>query len=166
MTAEDVVQGLQRLCAHRGAPRYVKSAHGPACSAQRVTTWRSPQPVKPHFIAPGSPGQNGHHESLNGVWRDGCRKRWLWTSVYETRRISINGREAYNHDRPHGALHGADTPGICSAIQRPMGREGCMSISNIETGRVTLGLTRPARSIWRLRNDYNTSRYSVCASKD
>ena len=59
LTAEDVVQGLQRLCAHRDAPRYVKSAHGPAFSAQRVTTWRSPQPVEPHFIAPGSPGQNG-----------------------------------------------------------------------------------------------------------
>lgn len=50
--------------------------------------------------------QHGHNESFNGVFRDGCLNRWLFTSVQEARRIITNWREEYNHERPHGALDG------------------------------------------------------------
>jgi transposase InsO family protein len=40
MTAEDIVQALQRLFAQRGAPVYVKSDNGPEFIAQRGTTWQ------------------------------------------------------------------------------------------------------------------------------
>ena len=74
--------------------------------AQRVTTWLYAQHVDTHFIDPGSPWQNGHNESFNGVFRDGCLNRWLFTSVPEARRIITNWLEEYNHERPHGALDG------------------------------------------------------------
>jgi transposase InsO family protein len=106
ITAEDVVQVLQRLCAQRGAPGYIKSDNGPEFIAQRVTTWLHTQHVETHFIDPGSPWQNGHNESFNGVFRDGCLNRWLFTSVHEARRIITHGLEEYNNARPHGALDG------------------------------------------------------------
>ena len=119
---------------------YVKSDNGPEFIAQRVTTWLHAQHVATHFIAPGSPWQNGHNESFNGVLRYGCLSRWLFTSVHEARRIMTHWREEYNHERPHGALDGLST-GIRSAVQRSSSGACCMRISNIETGRVTLGLT-------------------------
>jgi len=106
MTSGDVVQVLQRLFAQRGAPVYIKSDNGPECMAQRVTTWLRTQRVDTHFIAPGSPWENGHNESFNGVFRDGCLNRWLFTSVSEARRIITHWLEEYNSVRPHGALKG------------------------------------------------------------
>ena len=106
ITAGDVVQGLQRLWAQRGTPGYLKSDNGPEFIAQRVTTWLHAQHVDTHFIDPGSPWQNGHNASFNGVFRDGCLNRWLFTSVHEARRIITTWLEEYNHERPHGALDG------------------------------------------------------------
>jgi len=114
ITAGDVVQVLQRLFAQRGTPEYVKSDNGPEFVAQRVTTWLQAQQVATHFIAPGSPWQNGHNESFNGVFRDGCLNRWLFGSVSEARRIINHWREEYNHERPHGALNGL-TPSAFAA---------------------------------------------------
>ena len=106
ITAGDVVHVLQRLCAQRGAPVYLKSDNGPEFIAQRVTTWLHVQHVDTHCIDPGSPWQNGHNESFNGVFRDGCLNRWLFTSVHEARRIITNWLKEYNDERPHGALAG------------------------------------------------------------
>jgi putative transposase len=106
ITASDVVQVLQRLLAQRGAPTYVKSDNGPEFIAQRVTDWLHAQQVDTAFIAPGSPWQNGHNESFNGVFRDGCLNRWLFASVQEARRIIHHWLEEYNYERPHGALDG------------------------------------------------------------
>jgi len=106
ITARDVVHVLQRLCAQRGTPGYLKSDNGPEFIAQWVTTWLHAQHVETHFIDPGSPWQNGHTESFNGVFRDGCLNRWLFISVHEARRIITNWLEEYNNERPHGALDG------------------------------------------------------------
>jgi putative transposase len=106
ITANEVVQVLQRWFVQRGAPVDVKSDNGPEFIAHRVTTWLQARHVATHFIEPGSPWQNGHNESLNGVFRDGCLNRWLFTSVQEAKRIIGNWLEEYNHERPHGALEG------------------------------------------------------------
>ena len=119
ITAEDVVQVLRRLFAQRGAPVYVKSDNGPEFIAQRVTTWLREQRVDTHFIAPGSPWQNGQNESFNGVFRDGCLNRWLFSSVQEARRIITNWREEYHHERPHGALNGLTPRAFAAQCSHP-----------------------------------------------
>ena len=106
ITSGDVVQVLQRLFAQRGAPAYITSDNGPEFIAQRVAAWLRAQRVATYFIDPGSPWQNGHNESFNGVLRDGCLNRWLFTSVAEARRIITHWLEEYNSARPHGALEG------------------------------------------------------------
>jgi transposase InsO family protein len=117
ITAGDVVQVLQRLFAQRGAPEYVKSDHGPEFVAQQVTNWLRAHHVDTTFIEPGRPWQNGHNESFNGVFRDGCLDRWLFVSVQEARRLISHWLEAYNHERPHGALDGL-TPAAFAAQGR------------------------------------------------
>jgi putative transposase len=75
ITAGDVVQVLQQLFAQRGAPGYVKSDNGPEFIAQQVTNWLRAHHVDTTFIEPGSPWQNRHNESFNGVFRDECLDR-------------------------------------------------------------------------------------------
>jgi putative transposase len=104
--AADVVQVLRRLLVQRGAPLYGKSDTGPACIAQRVTTWLCTPRVDTHLRDSGSPWQNGPNASLNGVFRDGGLHRWLFTSVQAARRIITRWREEYHDERPHGALEG------------------------------------------------------------
>jgi putative transposase len=117
ITAGDVVQVLQQLCAQRGAPGYVNSDNGPEFIAHQVTNWLRAHQVDTTCIEPGSPWQNGHHESFNGVVRDGWLDRWLFTSVQEARRLIIHWLEEYNHERPHGALDGL-TPAAFAAQSR------------------------------------------------
>lgn len=117
ITAGDVVRGRQRLFAQRGAPGDVKSDNGPEFVAQQVTTWLRAHHVDTTFIEPGSPWQNGHNESFNGVFRDGGLDRWLFASVQEARRLMIHWLEEYNHERPHGALNGL-TPAAFAAQSR------------------------------------------------
>jgi putative transposase len=117
ITAGDVVQVLQQLVAQRGAPGYVNSDHGPEFIAPQVTHWLRAHQVDPTCMAPGSPWQNGHHERVNGVCRDGCLDRWLFASVQEARRLMLPWREEYHHERPHGALDGV-TPAAFAAQSR------------------------------------------------
>ncbi len=55
-------------------------------------------------IHPGSPWQNGHNESFNDVFRDGCLDRWAFMSAREARLVTESWRQEYNEERPHGAL--------------------------------------------------------------
>ena len=83
-------QVLQRLFVQRGAPVYVKSDNGPEFIAQRIITWLQAHHIAMHFIAPGSPWQNGHNERFHGVFRDGCLDRWLFASLQEARHLIAN----------------------------------------------------------------------------
>jgi putative transposase len=129
-TAAAVVQGLQRVWGHRGAPGSLQRDNGPACRAQRGPTWLGGQRVAPPVLAPGSPWPHGHNESGHGVGRDGCRQRWRCPAVHEARRMITNGREEEHHERPHGALAGL-TPQAWAAQCRPLGlgRAACVALT-------------------------------------
>ena len=79
--------------------------YGPEFVAERIQDWIKTRPTDTYFIEPGSPWQNGHNESFNGVLRDGCLNRWAFMSVREARSIVESWRQEYNEERPHGALN-------------------------------------------------------------
>jgi len=87
ITAGDVVHVRQELFVQRGAPVYIKSNKELDLIAQQVTTWLHARHVDTHFINPASPWQNGHNESFNGVFRDGCLNRWQWTDSTDIRSV-------------------------------------------------------------------------------
>ncbi len=117
ITAGHVVRVLGALFSRYGAPVCLKSDNGPELVAQKVTGWLKDQGVKTHFIEPGSPWQNAHNESFNGVFRDGCLDRWVFYSVQEARRITQQWLHEYNHERPHGSLNGM-TPAQFGALHK------------------------------------------------
>ena len=74
--------------------------------ARKVQEWIEERGIAARFIEPGSPWQNGHNESFNGVFRDGCLNRWLFESLREARETSEAWLHEYNEERPHGSLDG------------------------------------------------------------
>jgi transposase InsO family protein len=105
LNSHDVIRILNQLVESRGHPRIIKSDNGPEFVAERIQDWIKTRPTDTYFIEPGSPWQNGHNESFNGVLRDGCLNRWAFLSVREARSIVESWRQEYNEERPHGALN-------------------------------------------------------------
>jgi putative transposase len=106
ITSGHIKRILQELFVKWGTPTCIKSDNGPEFIAKEIQRWLSREGIKTRYIDPGSPWQNGHNESFNGVFRDGCLDRWLFYSVQEARRVIGAWLEEYNTERPHGALAG------------------------------------------------------------
>lgn len=106
LTSVDVVRVLEQLVEFHGVPATIKSDNGPELVAKKVQDWIAERGIGARFIEPGSPWQNGHNESFNAVFRDGCLNRWLFASVREARQASEAWLEEYNEERPHGSLGG------------------------------------------------------------
>ncbi len=107
ITSGHVKRVLSELFDQWGPPVCIKSDNGPEFIAKSVQEWLDKAGVKTRYIDPGSPWQNGHNESFNAVFRDGCLDRWLFYSVQEARRVINGWLDEYNIERPHGALAGA-----------------------------------------------------------
>ena len=60
--------------------------------------------IKPLFIEPGSPWENGYVESFNGKMRDELLAGEIFYSIIEARVIIEQWRWHYNQIRPHSAL--------------------------------------------------------------
>ncbi len=106
ITSGHVKRVLKDLFAKWGPPVCIKSDNGPEFVSKEIQGWLKKAKVKTRYIAPGSPWQNGHNESFNAVFRDGCLDRWLFYSVQEARRVINVWLDEYNLERPHGALAG------------------------------------------------------------
>jgi putative transposase len=106
LTSVDVVRVLEHLVELHGDPKAIKSDNGAEFTAKKVQDWIAKRGIGARFIDPGSPWQNGHNESFNGVFRDGCLNRWLFESLREARETSEFWLQEYNEERPHGALGG------------------------------------------------------------
>lgn len=106
LTSVDVVRVLEQLVELHGAPGMIKSDNGSEFVAKKVTEWIEKRGIGARFIEPGSPWQNGHNESFNAVFRDGCLNRWVFESLREARETSEAWLQEYNEERPHGSLGG------------------------------------------------------------
>lgn len=122
LNSHDVVRVLDQLVESRGYPAILKSDNGPEFVADRIQEWIEDRPTDTYFIEPGSPWQNGHNESFNGVLRDGCLNRWAFMSVREARLIVENWRQEYNEERPHGALNQITPAAYAARIEHEQGK--------------------------------------------
>jgi len=99
ITSGHVKHVLQELFARRGVPACIRSDNGPEFIANSIQRWLHETGVKTRYIDPGSPWQNGHNESLNAVFRDGCLDRRLFYLVQEARRVINSWLDEYNLER-------------------------------------------------------------------
>lgn len=117
ITSTQVISCLGFLFDLYGKPTCIKSDNGPEFIAKQVQSWLKTRHVQVHYIDPGSPWQNGHNESFNTIFRDGCLNRWAFYSLTEARRVVEQWQDEYNTIRPHGSI-GMMTPHEFAAIHR------------------------------------------------
>lgn len=102
--ATKVIAVLDWLAKQLGAPQYLKSDNGSEFIAHILQAWLAGQGANSHFIAPGSPWQNGFRESFHGRFRDEFLSETLFVSVAESRVLCEVWRREYNEERPHQSL--------------------------------------------------------------
>jgi transposase InsO family protein len=88
LTSFDLVRVLEQRVEIHGTPGLVKSDNGPEFVAQKVPACLEDQQIGARCLDPGSPWRNGHYERFTGVFRNGCLKRWLFSSPLEARRLA------------------------------------------------------------------------------
>ena len=99
-----VLRVLDGLVQKHGAPEYLKSDNGSEFIAHVLQAWLAGRGAKSHFIAPGSPWQNGFRESFHSRFRDEFLYGTLFASVAEARVLCEGFRRDYNEERAHQAL--------------------------------------------------------------
>ncbi len=104
MTGEKVRSVVQRVCLEKGFPELIRSDNGAEFIGQAVNNWLAENGIKPIFIEPGKPWQNGKCESFNGKLRDECLSREWFSSVREAQVVIESWRNFYNTERPHSSL--------------------------------------------------------------
>jgi putative transposase len=91
MTSKDVLSCLGELFLKRGCPA-------------TLTSWFETLDVKPLFIHPGSPWENGYCESFNGKFRDEFLNGEIFYTLKEAQILAEQWRRKYNTVRPHSSL--------------------------------------------------------------
>jgi transposase InsO family protein len=100
----DVLDTLTELFVQRGVPVHIRSDNGAEFTAKRVRSWLSKLQIKPLFIEPGSPWENGYIESFNGKMRDELLNGEIFYSLKEAQILIGMWRKEYNTIRPHSSL--------------------------------------------------------------
>ena len=104
LTSRDVVEVLTDLFIERGVPVHIRSDNGSEFIARRVREWLERLQVRPLYIEPGSPWENGYIESFNGKMRDELLNGEIIYSLKEAQILIEMWRKHYNTIRPHSSL--------------------------------------------------------------
>ena len=104
LTHKDVLEVLNDLFLEHGVPVHIRSDNGSEFTAKKVREYLSKLEIKPLFIEPGSPWENGYVESFNGKMRDELLAGEIFYSIIEARVIIEQWRWHYNQIRLHSAL--------------------------------------------------------------
>ena len=104
--SQDVIFVLADLFIEHGMPEHIRSDNGPEFVAKKVLKWFKTLSVKPLFIAPGSPWENGYCESFNGKMRFQLLDGEIFFTLLEAKVVIEAWRRHYNEVRPHSSLGG------------------------------------------------------------
>ncbi len=102
--SDPVIEVLTKLISVRGAPRYLRSDHGPGFVSTALLNWIVNQGIETALIDPGKPRQNGADESFNGKFRDECLAMEWFRNCIEAKVVMEDWRRHYNEVRPHSSL--------------------------------------------------------------
>ena len=118
LTHKDVLDVLLDLFLERGVPVHIRSDNGSEFIAKKVRQFLSRLSVKPLFIEPGSPWENGYIESFNGKMRDELLSGEIFYSLKEAQVLIEMWRKHYNTVRPHSSL-GYKPPAPATIVVQP-----------------------------------------------
>lgn len=95
---------LARLFQERGAPSFLRSDNGPEFVSRSLAVFLSRSGTQSRFIAPGSPWQNGHAESLVSRLRAELLGVEAFFNLADAQMKLAVYRRYYNEHRPHSSL--------------------------------------------------------------
>lgn len=104
LNSVNVLECLGELFLSRGLPEHIRSDNGPEFIAKEVRGWLGSLDIKPLFIEPGSPWENGYIESFNGKLRDELLNREVFDTLWEAKVLVECWKREYNQVRPHSSL--------------------------------------------------------------
>lgn len=99
-----VIEVLSKLISVHGAPKVLRSDHGPEFVSKAVLKWLAKEKIDTAFIEPGKPWQNGSNESFNGKFRDECLSMEWFRNRIDAKIVIETWRRHYNEVRPHSSL--------------------------------------------------------------
>ncbi len=70
LNSNHVLEVISNLFITEGVPAFIRSDNGGEFTAEILREWLNKLDVKPAYIEPGSPWENGYNESFNGRLRD------------------------------------------------------------------------------------------------
>ena len=100
----DVAEVLRYLFMVRGCPEYIRSDNGSEFYSAAVQNVMDEFGVKPLYVKPASPWENGYIESFNARMRDELLDGEIFLTLAETKYVVNRWRMDYNHYRPHSSL--------------------------------------------------------------
>jgi putative transposase len=103
-SGRSVDAALERVVARLGTPASITVDHGTEFMSKALEEWAWQRGVKPDFIRPGKPTENGHIESFNGRLRDECLNVSQFVTIEDARTKIEAWRDYYNRNRPHSSL--------------------------------------------------------------
>lgn len=104
LKSDDVIDTLNDLFLERGVPEHIRSDNGSEFIAEELRDWLNKLDVKPLYIEPGSPWENGFVESFHSRFRDELLNRELFDTLLEAQVVIKDWRKDYNTIRPHSSL--------------------------------------------------------------
>lgn len=105
LKSDDVMEVLTGLFIQRGIPDHIRSDNGSEFTADAIRLWLENRiGVKPLYISPGSPWENGYNESFNGKFRKEFLDLEALSTLKEAQVLAERWRHTYNHIRPHISL--------------------------------------------------------------
>lgn len=135
-TSKKVASALDGLAANRGYPKTITVDNGSEFYSKEMDAWAYRRGVRPDFIRPGKPVENGFIESFNGRLRDELLKAELFLDINDARRKIEAWRRGYNGNRPHTGLSDM-TPDPSQPSNALRGRRFSTSDRTSPRGRVT-----------------------------
>jgi putative transposase len=113
ITADVLIDELDRLAAMRGYPAVLRCDNGPELACAAMADWAGER-VGLSFIPPDEPWRNGYVESFNSRVRDECLNINIFWSLAQARVVISDWKEDYNHRRRHSSL-GYQAPAVYAA---------------------------------------------------
>ena len=105
LKSDDVMEVLTGLFIQKGIPNHIRSDNGSEFTADAIRLWLEKRiGVKPLYISPGSPWENGYNESFNGKFRKEFLDLEVFYTLKEAQVLTKQWRHVYNHIRPHISL--------------------------------------------------------------
>jgi len=104
-----VTRELTALIGHRGKPGMIVSDNSTELTSNAILTFAAAHRIEWHYIAQGTPMQNGFVESFNGR-RDELLNDTMFHNLAHARVVIAASAADYNTERPHSALDDQPPP--------------------------------------------------------